>query len=191
MEEFEIKFLEVDVLELEKKLIAIGAKKIGETFSRVENFDFPDFRLKKINGWVRLRTEFDKTTLTYKERQGVTSDDGSTKDHGMKELEVVVGDFNTTKNLLFAIGLIVKFEQERKRIRWIKDDIEFDIDTWPLVPTYLEIEGPSMEKLKEISEELGLDWEKHFIGSFGQVCGIYGFSDHDYTVLKFDKQIKK
>lgn len=190
MQEFEVKFLEVSVPVLEKVLVSAGAQKVGETFSRITNFDYPDYRLKKKHAWVRLRTEFGKTTLTYKERIGATADDGSTRDEGMKEIEVEVGEFDKTKEILLSVGLIEKFSQERKRIRWVKDDVVFDIDTWPLVPPYVEIEGPSYERLEEISKSLGFDWEKRFIGSFGQVCGRYGFSDHDYKVFTFSEQIK-
>ncbi len=35
-----------------------------------------------------------------------------------------------------------------------------DIDTWPRVPTYVEIEGQSEEDLKKTAELLGLDWSK-------------------------------
>ncbi len=191
MEEIEVKFLEIDIPLLEEKLEGIGAKKIGETLSRITNFDYPDYRLKDIKAWVRLRSEFDKTTLSYKQRLGTTSEDGSTSDEGMKEIEVTVNDFDTTKSLLHAIGLIEKFSQERKRIRWMKDDVAFDIDTWPLVPAYMEIEGPSWEKIKSVAGELGFDWSKHFRGSFGQVCQKYGFSDHDYSIFTFKEQIKK
>ncbi len=109
----------------------------------------------------------------------------------MKEIEVTVNDFDTTKKLLLSIGLIEKFSQERKRIRWVKDDVEFDIDTWPLVPTYLEIEGKSWERVEEISKDLGFNWADHLRFSFGQICERYGFSDIDYSVFTFDKQIKK
>jgi len=191
MEEIEVKFLDVDITSLEEKLKSIGATKVGETLSRIISFDYPDYRLKEIKAWVRLRSEFGKTTLSYKQRLGVTSDDGSTSDEGMKEIEVIVEDFDTTRNFLLAIGLIEKFSQERKRIRWVKDDVEFDIDTWPLVPTYLEIEGHSWERLEKVSTDLGFDWNHHFRASFGQVCQKYGFDDHDYSVFTFEKQIKK
>lgn len=191
MEEIEIKFLEVDVPELEKKLADIGAERTGDTLTKVTNFDFPDYRLKSEKAWVRLRSEFGKTTIAFKQRLGVTSEDGSTKDGGMKEIEIYVDDFDKAKELLLSIGMIEKFSQERKRIRWAKDDFEFCIDTWPLVPTYIEIEGPTMKALEDISGQLGFDWSKHFIGSFGQVCQKYGFDDHDYLVMTFDKQIKR
>lgn len=191
MEEIEIKFLEVDIPSLEKKLEQYGAQKIGETLSSVVNFDYPDYRLKEKKAWVRLRSEFGKITLAYKQRLGVTSDDGSTSDDGMKEIECVVSDFETTKQLLLSIGLIEKFRQERKRIRWIKGTIEFDIDTWPLIPPYLEIEGSSWKDVKEASEALGFNYEDHFRGSMGQVFQKYGDDDHNYSVLTFETQIKK
>lgn len=191
MEEIEAKFLEVDIPALEKKLESIGAQKIGETLSRITNFDYPDYRLKEDKAWVRLRSEFGKTTLAYKQRLGVTSEDGSTSDEGMKEIEINVSDFDTTRQFLLAIGLIEKFSQERKRIRWTKENVSFDIDTWPLVPPYIEIEGTSWEKLEQLSSDLGFKWGDHFRGSFGQVCQKYGFDDHDYVVFTFEKQIKK
>jgi adenylate cyclase class IV len=66
MEEFEIKFLEVDVPELEKKLLAIGAKKTGEYYYSTALFDYPDFRMDKDHAWLKLRTDGKETTLSYK-----------------------------------------------------------------------------------------------------------------------------
>ena len=191
MEEIEVKFLDVDVQSLEKKLVENGAKKVGETLSRIKNFDFPDYRLKAEHAWVRLRTEFGKTTLTYKQRLGANIGLNGTGDEGMKEVEVEVGDFETTNKLLLSIGMIEKFSQERKRVRYYKDDIEFDIDTWPLVPTFLEIEGPSWDKVEKISKDLGFEWKDRFLGSFSQVSKKYGVDDHDYSVFTFTEQIKK
>ena len=109
----------------------------------------------------------------------------------MKEVEVEVGEFETTNKLLLSIGMIEKFSQERKRVRYYKDDIEFDIDTWPLVPTFLEIEGPSWDKVEKISKDLGFEWKDRFLGSFSQVSKKYGVDDHDYSVFTFTEQIKK
>ena len=68
MEEFEIKFLEVDVPELEKKLTAIGAKKVGEYMYRRRHFDYSDLRLDKKHEWIRVRDEGDKITMAHKKR---------------------------------------------------------------------------------------------------------------------------
>ena len=36
----------------------------------------------------------------------------------------------------------------------------FDIDTWPTVPAYVEIEGPSKDAIRQAVIELGLDWSR-------------------------------
>ena len=46
--------------------------------------------------------------------------------------------------------------QENKRIQYILDNIEIDIDTWPMIPTYLEIEGNSEEEVNNMVKKLGL-----------------------------------
>src|SRR5258708_1220040 len=105
MEEFEIKFLEVNVPELEKKLLQIGAKKVAEyNYIRVL-MDYPDYRMNKADSWVRLRTDGKESTLTYKQRLGAKSEDGSIPDEGMKEIEVAVSDYEKTFEIFKAIGL--------------------------------------------------------------------------------------
>lgn len=191
MEEIEIKFLDIDIPSLEEKLTILGAKKVGETLSRISCFDFPDYNLKDKNAWVRLRTEFDETTLAYKERLGVSSQNASVKDEGMKEVEIVVSDFDTTKDFLFAVGMIEKFSQEKKRIRWQKDTTVFDIDTWPLTPPYLEIEGSSWHEVQKASEDLGFKYEDHLRCSAHNIFLKYGYDEHDYSIFTFKEQIKK
>ncbi len=191
MEEIEIKFLEVDIPSLEEKLESIGAKRVGETLSQIICFDYPDYRLRDKNAWVRLRTEFNETTLAYKERLGVSSHDASTPDGGMKEIEVTVESFDQTKLFLLSIGMIEKFSEERKRIRWEKGTIEFDIDTWPTIPPYLEIEGDSWEEVEKAAEDLDLDYKKHLRCTAHNVFLKYGFDEHDYSIFTFEKQIKK
>src|SRR5450432_1264517 len=112
MEEFELKFLEVDVPELEKKLIKIGAKKVGEYDYSRALFDYPDFRMNKEAAWVRLRTDGKETTLTYKKSIKERPNDMSSPDVGMKEIEVVVSDYQKTYELLKSTGLVVKREEK-------------------------------------------------------------------------------
>ena len=38
-------------------------------------------------------------------------------------------------------------------------DVTIDIDTWPKVPTYVELEGPSEERIKAVAQLLGFQWE--------------------------------
>jgi len=189
MEEFEIKFLEVDVPELEKKLLKIGAKKVGEyDYSRVL-MDYPDGHMKDVHSWIRLRTDGKEATLTYKQRLGVKSDDSS--DEGMKEIEVVVENFEKAFEILKAVGLIVIREEKNKRLRYAKGDTVFDIDFWPFIPPYIEIESNSLEKAKEMALELGFNPESGIIGTAGMVYKKYGFDKDEYSSITFEGMVKK
>lgn len=189
MEEFEIKFLEVDVPELEKKLLEIGAKKVFDFLYRRRVFDFSDMRLANDHSWVRLRDEGEKITLTYKKRLGVGKN--KLKDESMREIEIIVSDFEKTAELLRSVGMIEKFYEENKRIKYVLDDVEFCIDEWPLIPSYLEIEGKNWEKVEKAASKLGLNLEDHIKCSTMQIYRHYGINENDYSFLTFEKQIKK
>lgn len=186
MEEAEVKFLDIDPEVIQRKLSEIGARKTGEYFYRRQVFDYPGFPLDKKAAWVRLRDEGDKVMLTFKQRLGVTSHDGSTSDEGMKEIELQVSDFKKTDEFLRSIGMIHKFYQENRRIRWMKDDIEFDIDTWPKLEPYLEIEAPTWEKVDTAIAMLSLNPSEKKIFSTHQIYKMNGIYELDYSRMAFD-----
>lgn len=191
-EEIEVKFLNIDKEKIESKLKEIGAEKIGDVFLRHVAFDYPDFRLNKDNSWIRLRDEGDKIVLAFKKRLGVSSQDGSVPDEGMEEIEVVVDSFIETKQLLKKIGLIEKHgEAQKRRSKWKKGSVSFDIDTIALVPAYLEIEAESWDSIDKSIIELGLNPEDKKICSAQQVMMIYGINVEDYWTINFDEVIKK
>ncbi len=191
MQEIEIKFPDIDQTDLEKKLEEIGAVRTDEFFYRIRAFDFPGLPLANKNAWVRLRDDGKITTLSYKQRLGVKSEDASIPDEGMEEIEIVVSDFDHTSLILKSIGMIEKVYQEKKRIRYKKDSIEFDIDTWPLIPSYLEIEGPSMDEIERVAEELGFNPKEAKICSAMQMFKMYGINQNDYSHMGFDTVIKR
>ncbi len=190
MEEIEIKFLEVNREILEQKLVSLGATKVGEYHYRRIVFDYPDFRLDKQSSWLRLRDEGDKTMLTFKRRlkhEGQTSGN----DVGMYEKETEVGDFETTREVILKLGLVEKMYQENKRTRYILDGVECDIDTWPLLPPYLEIEGKTWDEVYAIAKKLGFKREDAKIFSTNQIYKLRGLDDRNYTKLTFDEQIER
>ena len=157
--ELEAKFLDINADSLRKKLKEIGASLVHpEQLMKRKVFDFPDERLEKEGGWVRVRDEGNKITLSYKRLVDRTL-------HGTKEITVEVSDFEKTCNILIAAGLQVDAYQETKRERWELDGSEITIDTWPWIPTFVEIEANSEEKLKEIVKKIDLDWLKAMHGS--------------------------
>jgi adenylate cyclase class 2 len=116
--EIEAKWLDVDKEEIRKKLKQAGAKQIHpERLMTRRNFDYPDGRLEKISGWVRVRDEANKVTLSYKQ-----VDDRSI--HGTKEVDAIVNDADVACDFLESIGLEQKSFQETKRESWILDSVE-------------------------------------------------------------------
>jgi adenylate cyclase class 2 len=192
MEEIEAKFLEVDIDKLKEKLKQNNAHFVASFDYKRKAYDFEDLLLAKSrHGWVRLRDEGDRVTLAYKERFGVKVNDSSISDEGMKEIEVVVSDFNLTDQFLKSINLIEKFYEENKRERYVLDNVEIDIDTWPMIPTYVELEGSSWDSVKKVAEKLGFNWEDHLRCSTMQIYRKYGIEENDYSVITFNEQIKK
>lgn len=157
--EIEAKWLDIDASKLRAKLKEIGAViEAPERQMIRRNFDFPGDTLEKVGGWVRVRDEGDKVTLSYKQLNDRTL-------HGTKEVNVTVGDFQATCAFLEAIGLKQVSEQETKRESWRLGDTEVEIDTWPWIPTFVEIEAKSEAALKKTAGLLELDYTDALHGS--------------------------
>ncbi len=197
MEEIEVKFLNIDAVKIENKLKDIGAEKVFEKLYRRKVFDYPDLRLNNRGAWVRLRDEGDKITLTFKQRLGIKIHDSKTilysvtNDEGMEEIEIKVEDFEKTGQILTKIGLKEKLYEENRRIRYQLNNIEFDIDFWPQLEPYLEIEAPSWEEIDKAVKLLGLNPADKKIFSTYQVYQLKGIDENDYQEITFEKMVKK
>lgn len=157
--EIEAKWLNIDIAEMRKKLTSAGATLItAERRMARSVFDYPDKRLDKISGWVRVRDEGDKITLSYKQLNDRTL-------HGTKEVTVVVGDFDNTCAFLESIGLEQKAFQETKRESWKIGETEIELDTWPWLPSFVEIEAKDENTLRDTAKSLGLDYAEALHGS--------------------------
>ena len=144
--EYEVRVLNINENEIIKKIRRQGGEKIADYNYRRKVYDFKPATKNK---WIRLRTDGMKTTLTVKEVEKKTID-------GTRELEVEVSDFIETDKILNELGYISKSYQENKRKRFVLNGVELDIDSWPYIPTYLEIEGKSEEDVMKIIEMLDL-----------------------------------
>jgi adenylate cyclase class 2 len=189
MEEIEAKFLNIDKEAFEQKLLSFGAQKVGDYNYKRKIYDFPDGSLDAKGAWVRLRDEGEVVTMTYKQR--INNESDSLQDAGVTEIEIKVSDFETGDKLLQAMGLVQYMYKENKRTRYMLDDIEVDIDTWPLIPSYVEIEGKSWEGVRALATKLGFNWNDRILGTNGQIYGVYGIDEGSYSVFTFDEQIKR
>ena len=166
--EYEIRVLEIDKEKLIKKLEELGAEFKGDNEQKRYVYDI----IPKEDGkWIRLRTNGRKTTLTYKNVVKTTID-------GTKELEVEVSDFEKTNELLENMGIKSRGYQENKRTQYFLNGVEIDIDSWPMIPTYVEI--------RNTLEILELPKDKVTTLAVDSVYKKYGIDLKDIKVLKFN-----
>lgn len=147
--EYEARILKINPNDFIAKLESLRATKEDDYHYRRYVYSFHP---KVYEKWIRLRTNGKKTTLTIKEL----------KDHsigGTKEKEVVVSDFDMTNEILKDLGYEPECYQENKRTRYHLNGVEIDIDSWPRIPPYVEIEGSSEEEVILTAEKLGFSKE--------------------------------
>jgi len=143
--EHEAKILDIDPDTMEQLILDKGGQKLGERFMRRYVYDITPGDQSK---WIRLRDTGDETTLTVKQ---ITSD----AIDGTHEIEVGVDDFAVTNALLNVLGFTAKSYQETKRTSFILDGAQVEIDTWPQIPPYLEIEAGSKDEVIRVAGLLG------------------------------------
>ncbi len=154
MEEIEVKILEIDVKEIEEKLKKIGAEKVFEGEIVSIYFDFPGKLLEKEGKILRLRQKGNLVILTYKE---LISQD---KAKIMDEYELEVDDFSSMKRIFEGVGLFPLYQFNKHRTTYKLNQAHFEIDKYPGIPAFLEIEAPDLNTIDEIVSELGFSREK-------------------------------
>ncbi|QNE75976.1 CYTH domain-containing protein [Streptomyces finlayi] len=160
--EYEAKFLAIDVAGLQAKLTALGA---AQAFPRtlLTRKIFENDALEG-GAWVRLRDEGTRSTLTLKQVTDATTIDGTT------EIETEVTDLHAMAEILRSLGMREVRYQENYREEWRLGEVAFDFDTWPDLPTFVEIEGPDEASVRQAAALLGLDYSE---ARFGSVDEIY------------------
>ena len=143
--EYEVTILEIDN-SLESKLIKLGAKLVSDSMQRRYVYDIKPVNPNK---WIRLRTNGKKTTLAVKEVKDKSEIGGT------DEIEIMVDSFENTNKLLESLGYISRNYQENYRKMYVLNDVEISIDSWPMIPTYAEIEGKSEKDVLNALELLG------------------------------------
>lgn len=180
--EYEVRVLEIDKDELVKKIEKLGAKKIADFNYKRRIYNFNPAVPQK---WIRLRTDGNKTTLTIKKLESLEID-------GTKEMEIEVSDFEETNKILNELGYNSHTYQENKRTRYVLNDVELDIDSWPYIPTYLEIEGKDEKSVKDMIKLLEVDESKiTSIDVQGVFREFYNIEISNIPIIKFGESLDK
>lgn len=169
--------IEAQFLDINKNEIRTRLKEIGAILEK------PEILMKRVvfytgeHSFARVRDEGDKIVMTYKN----ISDDNSIL--GTKEVNIEVNDYDDAILFLRGCGLKIKARQETKREIWRVDDVEICIDTWPWIPTFVEIEGPSEESVWNTAEKLGFSKKQAKFGSVDTTYQHYYGIDADVVNL--------
>ena len=131
--------------------------------------------------WIRLRKTNKKTTLTVKHILA----DNDTSIQQMMETEIEVPSIKEANEFLQALGYSHKSYQEKRRISYILNNHEIDIDTWPGLPTYMEIEGESEEDLDKILNLLGYSMKDTVSCTVDEIYKNLGIDSLNIRELKF------
>ena len=178
--EYEARILNINKQEMIQKLEELQEEFKWEKLQRRYVYDFQPALPNK---WIRLRTNGFETTLTIKD---ITSN----KMDGTKELEITVDDFEKTASLLKELGYNPKAFQENKRRRYYLNNVEIDIDSWPQIPDYIEVEGKNEEEVLKTIELLGFSKKDIVTADVETIYKEYGIDlpKIEYLELENDRK---
>ncbi len=133
------------------------------------------------NKWIRLRTNGTKTTLTVKEIKDKSAISGT------DEIEITVDSLETTNELLESLGFKSRNYQENYRKMYVLNNVEISIDSWPMIPTYAEIEGKSEQDVLDTLKLLGYTKKDYTTLDVESIYKLYNIDILKIKELKFEE----
>jgi adenylate cyclase class 2 len=162
--EIEVKFINVGIDDIRKRLIAAGAV-CEQQMRRMRRVLIEQPEHEAEHSFIRIRDQGDKITLTFKRRAKKSPN----RIDDTKEIEVEVGNFEDTVELFREAGWPHKTYQENRRETWTLDGAEVVIDEWPWLAPQIEIEAEDEATVRSVAEKLGFDWDDAFYGHIDDV----------------------
>ncbi|CDZ74801.1 adenylate cyclase [Peptoniphilus sp. ING2-D1G] len=175
--EKEVKILGIDVVEVEKNLIKLGAKLISKEDQENIRVDSSENPIEpKAQGYLRIRTVEDK--ITGKSEMYFTFKKHITDIEIRKNIEYTTKIENKEEliKILKVMGYNIFDVGYKKRTSYELESMRFDIDTWD-VNTYpdpfLEIEFDNEKHLYDILNKLNIDKSKISTKSIAELKNFY------------------
>lgn len=187
MNEIEVKVLNIDKSEVIKKLESLGAKQIKKEFQANYMFDFENGFFDNKGGYVRIRKALD--CRSKKEKIILTSKELISKDKFKisKEIEFGADDFESAKSFLESLGLKQFRLDEKFRESFQFDEGLVEIDTWAGVPTYLEVEADTEEKVEVILTKIGYNLDQSTSMVLKEIMTKYNIPNQDMIFTQEEK----
>ncbi len=174
--EHEAKVLDIDLAEVTATILSKGGQQLGQPrLLRRYVYDIVPGDMSK---WIRLRDSGAETTLCVKEIRSDAID-------GTHEVETTVGDFAATNDLLGLLGFTPKSYQENRRTSFVLDGARLELDEWPQIPPYLEIEADSRDDVVRVAGLLGYTEDQLTGENTMKVYARYGIELGEIRELRF------
>jgi len=157
MQEIETKVLNVNIEEIKHRLNLLGAKEIQNIRLAIDWYGPKGLTHAGDDPWyLRVRTTSDgKNELSWKSLPKITDNTRHSD-----EINLDVSDAVLAGKIFESIGLENYAHQEKDRVSFVLNDWNFDLDQYPNMPAYLEIEGKSREHIQKAIKLLNLDNHK-------------------------------
>ena len=108
----------------------------------------------------------------------------------VREVEITTDNFETANKLIEERGYYKKKLVEKKRESYLLNNVEIEIDEWPLLNPYIEIEGKEPEEIYEIANLLGYKKAQTRVMNTEDVYIENGINLSDYEEMTFKTQNK-
>lgn len=153
--------------EVWERLKEHGAQLEAKVIQRDTFFVDTENKLTKSDRGLRLRVQIEDgvetVLLTYK---GPRQD---TDFKSRREIEVEVDSFESTEAIFLALGFEKGISFEKKRDLWSLDECEVCLDELLELGKFVEVEGPSEEKIRFVLEKIGLSPSDHIDKSYAKL----------------------
>ncbi len=158
--EIEVKFYVLSLEEIENKIKELGGTLVQERcFESNLRFDTGDQKLRNLRHVLRLRKDKDNI-LTFKGAAEVGKPVSI-----RQEIEVLVDDFDKTRELLEGLGYEVIMEYEKYRATYSLLNTLVVLDELPY-GQFIEIEGPDGKTIQKVARNLNLNWNARVMTSY-------------------------
>lgn len=157
MQEIEVKIIGIDKERVVARLNELGANFIFSGIIKCLHFDFPDGGLRKAGRLMRLRRW--EAEEGFKSKFEICTKGPKVIVDGCKsreEIETTVEDADKFEAMMLRLGFVVNLNNDKHRESYILGGAHIDIDVYPGIPAYMEIEAMSPHIVNDTIELLGL-----------------------------------
>jgi len=171
--EIEAKMKLTDSEALRQRLIAAGAKDLGQHLETNTLFDTPGTDLRRADSALRIRINHNLAT---NETEFIVTFKGPRQPGPLKsrpETEFTVSDPKLAAQLFEALGYRESISFQKRRHSWKLADCKVELDEIPHLGHFVEIEGPSQEQVLSLRQTLGLAGEPMISKSYMALLSDY------------------